>query len=116
MEGEIWSKARGYAKGKGKVHWEKGDWPYYMSNFITNLIEQTSKWAAPDNAKKKKHPYDHIESFLSELVITREAIDTSGGYLAYWEAALVSRPMVARMALDYISAPGMLFIPQEYTD
>ncbi|KAF9525466.1 hypothetical protein CPB83DRAFT_896918, partial [Crepidotus variabilis] len=62
-----------------------------------------SKWSAPiaDAAtqKRKKHGYDHIETYLSEPVITREAIDSAGGYLKYWVTALGSRKDVAQMAL-----------------
>ena len=54
----------------------------------------------------QKHGYDHIESYLSEGLVPTEAIENSGGYLKYWNNLLQSRPSIARMALDFISAPG----------
>jgi hypothetical protein len=57
--------------------------------------------------QKKKHGYDHIETYLNEPTPTKESITAAGGYLNYWTAALKTRPTVAQMALDYISAPGI---------
>lgn len=56
-----------------------------------------------------KHGYDHIETYLKEAVVTKEGIVAAGGYLNYWSAALKTRPFLARMALDYVSAPGMSY-------
>lgn len=60
---------------------------------------------------KKKHPYDHIETYLKEPILTKEAINAAGGYLNLWEAARQTRPCVTQMALDFISAPGILNYP-----
>jgi len=58
-----------------------------MSNLMLKLSQAFSKWAAPPGGSQKKHPYDHIETYLSDQVMTVESIKTYGGYLAYWEVA-----------------------------
>lgn len=59
-------------------------------------------------APKGKHAYDHIETYLKEPLLTQEAINAAGGYLNLWEVARQTSPCVAQMALDFISAPGIL--------
>lgn len=34
----------------------------------------------------------------------------AGGYMLYWQAASQTRPLVGKMAMDFISAPGNLFL------
>ncbi|KIM38776.1 hypothetical protein M413DRAFT_52653, partial [Hebeloma cylindrosporum] len=46
-----------------------------------------SKWESSKAAPKKKHPYDHIETYLQESTISSEAVANAGGYMAYWHAA-----------------------------
>jgi len=75
---------------------------------MLKLSQAFSKWAAPPGGSQKKHPYDHIETYLSDPVMTVESIKTYGGYLAYWEVARKERPAVSQMALDYVSAPGIV--------
>jgi len=41
--------------------------------------------------------------------MTTDAIAEAGGYLPYWNNALKMRASVAHMAIDYVSAPGILF-------
>jgi len=36
-------------------------------------------------------------------------VENAGGYMAYWYAAVQMRPMVAKMAMDFVSAPGNLY-------
>ncbi|KAF9456836.1 hypothetical protein BDZ94DRAFT_1274730 [Collybia nuda] len=41
---------------------------------------------AGDQSKpKNKKPHDHIESYLSEPLLSSDTIPSMGGYLAYWE-------------------------------
>jgi hypothetical protein len=56
-----------------------------------------------------KHGYDHIETYLKEPVVIKKGIVAAGGYLNYWSKILTTRPHLAQMALDYVSAPGMSF-------
>jgi hypothetical protein len=46
--------------------------------------------------------------YLQEPTISSQAVENAGGYMAYWHAALQSRPLVAKMAMDFVSAPGNL--------
>jgi len=73
---------------------------------ILNIYWQHSKWESTKTAQKKKHPYDHIEAYLQEPTISSEAVANAHGYMAYWHAASQTCPMVAKMALDFVSAPG----------
>lgn len=54
-----------------------------------------------------KHPHDHIATYFKEPRIPAKAVEAAGGYVKYWEAQKSVRPTVARMALAYITAPGM---------
>jgi hypothetical protein len=53
-----------------------------------------------------EHDPDTIDGYLEGPVISDENLKQAGGVLKYWEQALPSRPRVARMALDFLSAPG----------
>ena len=55
-----------------------------------------------------KHGYDYIETYLKEPLVIKEGIVAAGGYLSYWSKFLTAHSHVAQMALDYVSAPGML--------
>lgn len=52
-------------------------------------------------------PPDSIEAYLSSPCVATSDIEEAGGVLSYWEKALKTRPRLARMALDFLSAPGM---------
>jgi hypothetical protein len=57
------------------------------------------------------HPADSIEAYLAApLMAESDLTDADGGYraglLRHWENTLATRPRLARMALDYLSAPG----------
>jgi hypothetical protein len=54
--------------------------------------------------------HDSIEAYLDSPKIPIEEINQVGGILKYWEQALTLRPGVARMALDFLSAPGMFLL------
>lgn len=57
---------------------------------------------------------DTIEAYLGSLTFTEELINEYGGLLSYWTAQLEKRPRVARMALDYLTAPGRFMSPMLY--
>jgi hypothetical protein len=40
--------------------------------------------------------------------MSSDDLKQSGGPLVYWEQARRTRPQLARMALDFLSAPGMI--------
>lgn len=44
----------------------------------------------------------------SELTLADEEGGYRAGVLRYWDNASSTRPQLARMALDFLSAPGML--------
>jgi hypothetical protein len=50
---------------------------------------------------------DTIETYLAEPPIPKEVIKSSGGGLKYWESMISSRPKLAKMAIDFLSAPGV---------
>ena len=47
---------------------------------------------------------DLIEAYLASSV---EPIATYGGTVQYWSSKLDSNPRLARMALDYLTTPGV---------
>ncbi|EUC53992.1 hypothetical protein RSOL_025900, partial [Rhizoctonia solani AG-3 Rhs1AP] len=49
---------------------------------------------------------DSIYSYLETPVVPSDVIRQYGGVIPYWNAQLDSRPRLARMALDYLTAPG----------
>ena len=73
-----------------------------------NVHWKRSKWESTKTAPKKKHPYDHIETYLQEPTISSQAVKNAKGYMAYWHAASQTCPLVAKMAMDFVSAPGNL--------
>lgn len=46
---------------------------------------------------------------MEPLVSTHE-ISGTGGVLQYWEKLMATRPHLARMALDFLTAPGELSV------
>jgi len=59
--------------------------------------------------------HDSIELYLTTPCVSETEILTAGGVLKYWDHMHATRPRLAQMALDYLSAPGMcldlLFLP-----
>ena len=49
---------------------------------------------------------DHMDLYLQGDVVDQSVIDDAGGVLCYWERELKTRPQLAQMALDFLSAPG----------
>ncbi|KAJ7897729.1 hypothetical protein B0H13DRAFT_2337786 [Mycena leptocephala] len=75
------------------------------------------KWASTSRiTAHTAHPPDSIEAYLATPLMQESDLTLSeaeGGYraglLLYWEKALSTRPRLAQMALDYLSAPGNIF-------
>lgn len=51
-----------------------------------------------------------MDGYLAEPKISDTELFQAKGPLLYWEAALQTRPRLARMALDFLSAPGQYFL------
>ena len=49
-----------------------------------------------------------MEAWLAEPPIPESVIRAAGGPLAWWEVQRETRPRLTRMALAYLTAPGML--------
>jgi len=49
---------------------------------------------------------DHMDLYLRGDIVGQSVIDDAGGVLCYWEQQLRTQPQLARMALDFLSAPG----------
>ena len=80
---------------------------HFFCGLILNKFQTKSKWEAPaKSSSKTKYPIDHIESYLSESLMSSDAIAAAGGYMSYWHNAAKMRPSVAHMAMDFVSAPG----------
>lgn len=49
---------------------------------------------------------DHMDLYLQGDTVDQSVIEDAGGVLCYWEQELKTRPQLAQMALDFLSAPG----------
>jgi hypothetical protein len=49
---------------------------------------------------------DSIATYLADPVIKSSVIKEAGGIMKYWNRATEHRPRVAKMGLDFCSAPG----------
>ena len=47
-----------------------------------------------------------MDLYLQGDIVDQSVIDDAGGVLSYWEQELKTRPQLAQMALDFLSAPG----------
>ena len=47
-----------------------------------------------------------MDLYLQGDVVDQSVIDDAGGVLCYWQQELKTRPQLAQMALDFLSAPG----------
>jgi hypothetical protein len=75
---------------------------------LNHSIQARSKWATPHHSTTtpSAHHPDTIDAYLESPPLTAQELEQAGGPLAYWERALVTRPRLARMALDFLTAPG----------
>ena len=55
---------------------------------------------------------DHMDLYLRGDIVGQLVIDDAGGVLCYWEQQLRTQPQLARMALDFLSAPGKVISAQ----
>jgi len=72
----------------------------------------TSKWAAhslsdEEDGEDNFACPDSIEAYLNSPRVSKTELNAAGGVLQYWENARATRPRLAQMALDFLSAPGM---------
>jgi hypothetical protein len=56
----------------------------------------------PDDAQDP----DTITTYLADPVVKPSVIKEAGGIMKYWDQAAKHRPQVAKMGLDFCSAPG----------
>lgn len=59
-----------------------------------------------DNSEDEED-VDTIDAYLNSPKISKKEIEKCGGVLGYWERERTTRPRVAQMALDFLSAPGI---------
>ena len=45
---------------------------------------------------------------MADNIVPATVVDDAGGILHYWERQLGTRPQLAQMALDFLSAPGQV--------
>ncbi|KAF5345972.1 hypothetical protein D9756_010932 [Leucocoprinus leucothites] len=60
----------------------------------------------PTAAKSTAGKLDDIRTYLKEPVIQSSTVIDSGGYMKWWNTTATSRPNLARMGMNYCSAPG----------
>jgi hypothetical protein len=83
-----------------------------LSWVITDMyyVKSKSIWASSHRTNSLAsiiHDPDSIEAYLTAPQVSTEDVQQAGGLLNYWEQARKSRPRLARMALDFLTAPGM---------
>jgi hypothetical protein len=73
------------------------------------LKRSTSKWAKRSDNEDEATSInpDSMVVYLDAPRVPREEVIAAGGVLQYWENARATRPRLAQMALDFLSAPGM---------
>ena len=75
------------------------------------MQQKRSKWAVLDNDSDNEWPSvvpNSIEAYLDSQTIAKSEVTAAGGALKYWESLRTTRPRLARMALDFLSAPGLI--------
>jgi hypothetical protein len=74
-----------------------------------NGIQGRSKWLLARWSRPQQLPgysFDSINTYLNEPPVNPQVIQNAGGVLLYWEKLAATRPHLARMALDFLTAPG----------
>ncbi|KAF9441873.1 hypothetical protein P691DRAFT_851402, partial [Macrolepiota fuliginosa MF-IS2] len=75
----------------------------------------SSRFARKVDSTKSALPADHIQTYLKEPIIPTNVIQDAGGYMKWWHTAANNQPTVAKVALDYCSAPGVFqFLCNEF--
>ena len=87
---------------------------YYITNFAVQKTKSKYAMAGAASTSSSQPQYDPgtMEGYLAEPWISDTELTHAGGPLLYWEAVLPTRPCPARMALNFLSAPGE-WIPSE---
>ncbi|CAE6455658.1 unnamed protein product, partial [Rhizoctonia solani] len=78
-----------------KLKWF-ADWNYAVEPIRTQVIARFTEL----------FPEASIHSYLETPVVPPDVIRQCGGVIPYWNNQLDSRPRLARMALDYLTAPA----------
>src|ERR1700748_779458 len=64
-----------------------------------------SKWVRTQDSEDSQDP-DTISTYLTDPVIKSSAVKEAGGVVKDWDQATQHHPRVAKMGLDFCSAPG----------
>jgi hypothetical protein len=68
-------------------------------------FQAKSKWVVATESEENQDP-DTIATYLVDPVIWLSTIKEAGGIMKYWHQAIEQRPRLAKMGLDFCSAPG----------
>jgi len=82
---------------------------HYSYHSEAKGTQPQSKWLLNRRHQSRQSPgytYDSIRTYLKEPVVSIHEVHAAGGVLQYWEKLMATRPQLARMALDFLSAPG----------
>jgi hypothetical protein len=82
------------------------------------LKRTSSKWAIQSDGEDEADVYippDSMDGYLNTPRISKVELQAAGGVLQYWENARATRPRLAQMALDFLSAPGIFLACQLMT-
>jgi len=82
---------------------------YFSARVILNGSQAHSNWlfsGRHETWRLPEHAHDSIDAYLTEPLVPTHEINNAGGVLQYWERHLATRPHLARMALDFLTAPG----------
>jgi hypothetical protein len=69
------------------------------------VFQAKSKWVVATEPEENQDP-DTIATYLADPVIRLSTIKEAGGIMKYWHQAIEQRPWLAKMGLDFCSAPG----------
>lgn len=51
-----------------------------------------------------------LDAYLIAPLLSKAQLVQAGGVLKFWEDRLLTEPELARMALDFLTAPGMSIV------
>ncbi|KAF5354023.1 hypothetical protein D9756_006943 [Leucocoprinus leucothites] len=87
--------------------WEQNYRPDLTPDSGSDSARVTNKYMKrPTAAKSTAGKLDDIHTYLKEPVIQSSTVIDSGGYMKWWNTTATSRPNLARMGMNYCSAPG----------
>jgi hypothetical protein len=82
----------------------------HLNYKLMDIVQrQRSEWdtvESGDEEGSSEQDPDSIEAYLDSLPIPKSEVKAAGGVLKYWENRRDTRPQLAQMALDFLSAPG----------